>query len=61
MNRRNLFGVLATLAALPSLSLKAFRLNTIGVQLVSVREALGIDPEPVVAALSKIGFAEVEV
>ena len=61
MNRRNLLGVLATLASIPSRSLKAFRLSTVGVQLVSVREGLGIDPEPVVAALSKIGFAEVEV
>jgi sugar phosphate isomerase/epimerase len=36
-------------------------LKTLGVQLVSVRDALNTDPEPVIAALSQIGFTEVEV
>jgi sugar phosphate isomerase/epimerase len=36
-------------------------LKTLGVQLVSVRNALNTDPEPVIAALSEIGFTEIEV
>lgn len=40
--------------------LHASRLTSIGVQLFSVRDQLGTDPDSVIAALARIGYSELE-
>lgn len=63
MQRRRFFQVLgagAAVAALPRRGLAAARLDRIGLELYSVRNAMRADPERTLAAVRAIGYTDVE-
>jgi sugar phosphate isomerase/epimerase len=61
MNRRQFLTSITALTIAPRALSRAARITSAGVQLVSVREQIGPDPEPMISALSNLGFSEIEV